>query len=217
MARKPIPPSSQAKVLLQARRRCCICFGLNRDTSIRQGQIAHLDGNASNNAEDNLAFLCFDHHDQYDSSTRQSKNFTPLEVKHFRAELHTAISLAFNAPILFGEAQGTVDFISGHYIRAGEYESAELKIQRLADGRYHVTGNALYGTHREYGPNIGELDFIGELAGDTIEYRWSYPSENKKYRALLQFSEDGLAVIEDNWVGIFGMNVNFTGHYYKAT
>jgi hypothetical protein len=70
MARKPIPPSSQAKVLLQARRRCCICFGLNRNTSIRQGQIAHLDGNASNNAEDNLAFLCFDHHDQYDSSSR---------------------------------------------------------------------------------------------------------------------------------------------------
>ena len=125
--------------------------------------------------------------------------------------------MAFNAPVLFGETQGTVDFISGHYIRAGEYESAELKIQRRADGRYHVTGNALYGTHREYGPNIGELDFIGELAGDTIEYRWSYPSENKKYRALLQFSEDGLAVIEENWVGIFGMNVNFTGHYDKAT
>lgn len=217
MARKQIPPSSQAKVLLQARRRCCICFGLNRDTAIRQGQIAHLDDNASNNAEDNLAFLCFDHHDQYDSSTRQSKNFTPLEVKNFRAELHTAISLAFNAPVLFGEAQETVYFISGHYIRAGEYESAELKIQRLTDGRYHVTGSALYGTHREYGPNIGELDFIGDLIGDTIEYCWSYPSENKKYRALLQFSEDGLAVIEENWVGIFGMNVNFTGHYYKAT
>lgn len=217
MARKPIPPSSQTKVLLQARRRCCICFGLNRDTSIRQGQIAHLDGNASNNVEDNLAFLCFDHHDQYDSSTRQSKNFTPLEVKHFRAELHTAISLEFNAPILFGETQGTVDFISGHYIRAGEYESAELKIQRLAGGRYHVTGNALYGTNREYGPNIGELDFIGELAGDTIDYRWSYHREKKKYRALLQFSEDGLTVIEENWVGVFGMNVNFTGHYDKAT
>jgi hypothetical protein len=217
MSRKPIPPSSQANVLLRARRRCCICFGLNRDTSIRQGQIAHLDGNASNNAEDNLAFLCFDHHDQYDSSTRQSKNFTPLEVKHFRAELHSAISLAFNAPILFGEAQGTVDSIPGHYIRAGEYESAELKIQSLADGRYHVTGFALWGKHREYGPNTGELDFIAELTGDTIEYRWSYPDEGKSYHALLRFSEDGLTVTEENWVGFFGMNVNFEGRYNKAT
>lgn len=196
MSRKPIHPDSQAKVLLQARRRCCICFGLNRDTSIRQGQIAHLDGNASNNTEDNLAFLCFDHHGQYDSSTRQSKNFTLLEVKHFRAELHTTITLAFNVPILFGEAQGAVNFIQGHYIRAREYESAELKVQGLADGRYHITGVALWGTLREYGPNIGELDFIGELVGNTIEYRWSPPDEDNEYHALLRFSEDGLAVTE---------------------
>lgn len=217
MPRKPIPPNSQSKVLLQARRRCCICFGLNRDTSIRQGQIAHLDGNASNNVEDNLAFLCFDHHDQYDSSTKQSKNFTALEVKHFRAELHAAINLAFNAPVFFGEVQGAVDFVPGHYIRTGEYESAELKVQHLADGRYHVTGVALWGAHREYGPNIGDLDFIGELIGDNIEYHWSYPSEEKKYIALLRFSKDGLTVTEENWIGIFGMNVNFSGHYDKAT
>ena len=216
MARKPISPSGQAAVLLQSRRRCCICFGLNRNTSIRQGQIAHLDGDSSNNTEDNLAFLCFDHHDQYDSSTRQSKNFTPLEVKHFRAELHAAIQLAFGAQVQFGEARGIVDFTPGHYIRAGEYESAELKVQRLTDGRYHVTGTALWGTHREYGPNIGDLDFIAELTGDTIEYRWPYPSEDKEYRAYLRFSEGGLSVTEENWVGIFGMNVTFAGEYDKA-
>jgi hypothetical protein len=217
MSRKPITPNSQAKVLLQSRRRCCICFGLNRDTSIRQGQIAHLDGNPLNNVEDNLAFLCFDHHDQYDSSTRQSKNFTPLEVKHFRSELQAAIQLAFGAQVQFGEVKGIVDFVPGHYIRAGEYESAELKVQRLLDGRYHVTGTALWGTHREYGPNIGDLDFIGELHGDTIEYRWPYLGEDKEYHAWLKFSEDGLTVTEENWLGIFGMNVTFTGQYDKAT
>lgn len=217
MPRKPISPSSQASVLLQSRRRCCICFGLNRDTSIRQGQIAHLDGNASNSAEDNLAFLCFDHHDQYDSTTRQSKNLTPLEVKHFRSELYAAIQLAFGTQVQFGEATGVADLIPGHYIRAREYESAELKVQRLADGRYHVTGTALWGTHREYGPNIGDLDFIAEIHGDTIEYRWPYPGENREYHAWLKFADGGLIVTDENWLGIFGMNVTFAGEYDKAT
>ena len=217
MPRKLISPGSQAKVLLQSRRRCCICFGLNRDTSIRQGQIAHLDGDSANSAEDNLAFLCFDHHDQYDSTTRQSKNFTPLEVKHFREELHAAIQLAFEAQGQFGEAVGVVDFVPGHYIRAGEYESAELRFQRLTDGRYHVVGTALWGAHREYGPNIGDLDFIGELHGNTIEYRWSYPGGKMGYHASFRFTDRGLIVTEENCFGIFGMNVNFSGHYDKAT
>jgi len=217
VTRELIPRASQAKVLLQSRRRCCICFGLNRDTSIRQGQLAHLDGDPSNNAEDNLAFLCFDHHDQYDSTTRQSKNFTPLEVKHFRAELHAAIQLAFAEQVQFGQARGVVDLVSGHFIRACEYESADLKVQHLLDGRYHITGIALWGTHRQYGPNIGGLDFIGELHGDTIEYRSPHPSNDGDYYAWLRFSEERLTVTEENSAGMFGLNVDFTGHYDRAT
>lgn len=216
MPRIPVQSTSQANVLLRSRRRCCICFGLNRDTSIRQGQIAHLDGNSANSSEDNLAFLCLDHHDQHDSTTRQSKNFTPLEVKQFRSELHAAIKLAFDAEVSFGEARSVVDMIPGHYIRDGEFESAELKVKRLPDGRYHISGLALWGKQREYGPNLGELDFIGEVSGDTIEYSRTYP-EGKEYRAWLRFANECLEVTEDNWLGIFGMNVNFSGTYEKST
>src|SRR4051812_6015774 len=91
MARKPIPTDVQAAVLIKARRRCCICYGLYRDIAIKQGQIAHLDQDASNAAEDNLAFLCLAHHDEYDSTTRQSKNLTQAEVKAYRDELHRDI------------------------------------------------------------------------------------------------------------------------------
>jgi hypothetical protein len=210
MAREPISANTQAIILLKSRRRCCICFGLNRDTSLKQGQIAHLDGDSANSAEDNLAFLCFDHHDQYDSTTRQSKNFTPIEVKNFRAELHTAIELAFSTEVRFGEARGPMDQISGHYIRGGDYESAELKVERMADGRYHVFGLALWGKHLEFGPHLGELDFIAPISGDTMEYL------REKYHAILRFSNERLMVTEENCVGIFGMNVNFRGEYEKA-
>lgn len=89
MVRKKIPDNIQKEVLVTSRRRCCICYGLNRDISIKKGQIAHLDGdNNNNNKFDNLAFLCFDHHDEYDGKTSQSKNFTIKEVKKYRAELY---------------------------------------------------------------------------------------------------------------------------------
>lgn len=89
MVRKKIPDNIQKEVLVSSRRRCCICYGLNRDISIKKGQIAHLDGdNNNNNKFDNLAFLCFDHHDEYDGKTSQSKNFTIKEVKKYRAELY---------------------------------------------------------------------------------------------------------------------------------
>jgi hypothetical protein len=215
VAREPVSQDTQAAVLLKSRRRCCICFGLNRDTSLKQGQIAHLDHNSANSSEDNLAFLCFDHHDQYDSTTRQSKNFTGVEVKEFRSELHTAIKLAFSSKVRFGEVAAVVDVITGHYIRKDDSDSADLKVRRMDDGQYHVEGLALWGTKHLAGPHIGELDFIAEMRGDTIEYVWVNP-DGRDYRAVLRFSDGRLRVTEDKVMGFFGKNVSFSGEYERA-
>ncbi len=96
MARKKIPENTQKKVLTASRRRCAICYGLNRDISIKKGQIAHLDHNNENNNFDNLAFLCFEHHNEYDTQTSQAKNFTIKEVKEYRNELYNNILTAIN-------------------------------------------------------------------------------------------------------------------------
>lgn len=90
--RKRVSDAVQAEVLVKSRRRCCVCFGLNHDDSVKQGQIGHLDQNPANNSEGNLAFLCFDHHDQYDSKTSQSKNLTKTEVERYRLELYQHFS-----------------------------------------------------------------------------------------------------------------------------
>src|SRR5690242_12780648 len=74
--RKKIPPAIVADITTESRRRCCICFGLKQDSTEKKGQIAHLDHDPSNNAPDNLAFLCFDHHDQYDTPPSQAKGLT---------------------------------------------------------------------------------------------------------------------------------------------
>jgi hypothetical protein len=92
MGRKSIPVDTETAVLLKSARRCALCFQLNGDLSEKNGQTAHLDKDSSNCAEDNLAWMCLDHHTVFDSTTRQHKNYTIHEVKAARAMLYEAIA-----------------------------------------------------------------------------------------------------------------------------
>jgi hypothetical protein len=96
VARIAVPSDIQDQVILLARRRCCVCFGLCGDVDVKAGQIAHLDHNHNNNEPDNLAFLCLDHHDQYDSKTSQSKGLRENEIRRYRTELYTNVSAALS-------------------------------------------------------------------------------------------------------------------------
>ncbi len=86
--RKKIPPDVQTSILIRSRRRCCLCFFWDNDLTQVEGQIAHIDHDASNNAQDNLVFLCLKHHNQYDSKQLQGKNVSAGEVRHARGRLY---------------------------------------------------------------------------------------------------------------------------------
>lgn len=79
-------------MLVQSRRRCCVCYGLKRDDSVKKGQIAHLDHDRNNNTLRNLTFLCLEHHDEYDTRTSQSKGLTRAEIERYRRELEAQFS-----------------------------------------------------------------------------------------------------------------------------
>ena len=89
--RKRTPTATETEVLVRSRRRCCLCFGLEGDLGEKEGQIAHLDRDPANAHLDNLAWMCFNHHDRYDSQTSQSKGLTIGEVKRYRDELYRAL------------------------------------------------------------------------------------------------------------------------------
>ena len=199
-----------------SRRRCCICYGLNRDVQIKQGQIAHLDGNPSNDALDNLAFLCLAHHDIFDSKTSQSKGLTPQEVRKYRKELHEIIDLAWKQPLKIGAIELALSAdIAGHYIRETDFESAEFNIVRLPNGNVHVIGLAFWGTTRPYGPNIGELDFEAAVTNNSIKFS-DHTLSGDLYQIELIIRPAGLTVTEQYVVGYFGMNVSFAGEYKKV-
>jgi hypothetical protein len=214
MSRNAIRPSVQSEVLLLCRRRCCICFGLDRNTDIRAGQIAHLDRDSGNNRPDNLAFLCLEHHDEYDSRTSQRKGLLPQEIRAFRKELHEAVLQWASQPATFAPARSTVRGLEGRYVRQGLYDEAELQVQRLDDGRLHVIGFAVWGTSRPFGPNTGELDFVAPLAeGNSLAL--TEPTSSGDYQLSLQFADGQLVAAEDYTIGRFGMNVTFEGIYEK--
>ena len=89
--RKKLPQSVKQNIPMRSGRRCCICVGLHGDSSVKHGQIAHLDRISSNNDENNLVFLCLDHHNQYDSQTSQSKGFLKGEVQTYRDQLYAKL------------------------------------------------------------------------------------------------------------------------------
>lgn len=91
MKRPALPNQVRTEVAVKCKRICCICFGLNSDSDRKKGQFAHLDHNPKNNKSDNIAFLCFDHHDEYDSKTSQAASLSEDEVRHYRNDLYKFI------------------------------------------------------------------------------------------------------------------------------
>lgn len=89
--RKRVRPQVESEVLVESRRRCALCFGLEQDSRRKSGQIAHVDRDSSNGAKENLAYLCLEHHNEYDSRQSQAKSFTPAELTRYRGELLAAV------------------------------------------------------------------------------------------------------------------------------
>jgi hypothetical protein len=213
--RKDLSQETECAVLAASRRRCCICFGLNRDITLKKGQIAHLDRNAQNAKLDNLSFMCLEHHDEYDSRTSQAKGFTLGEVRRFRDELYVAVDRALNESVKFGTLEiYPDDIVEGRFVRRGERDIAELQVRHVAPSRVQVSGLALWGTDREL-PSNGEVEFeVDLLPGNTAEFTEFVEGEGL-YRLRLTFLANALVAHEQRLVGYFGHNVTFEGVYLR--
>tara|TARA_B100000780_G_scaffold274229_1_gene238943 strand:- start:792 stop:1436 length:645 start_codon:yes stop_codon:yes gene_type:complete len=213
MTRKPLDKDDEATVLTMSRRRCCICYGLNKDARLKKGQIAHLDKNSANNKLDNLAFLCFDHHDLYDSTSSQSKNLTKKEVMTYRKELHEAIAEEWKKPIQIGFSTLKTG-IEGHYIRETEHENSELTITKIDANQYQIDGFTIWGLSNPNGPNSGSLEFRASLDNNTL--RFEDQLENDNYTLELKITGDQINASEENVPGYFGLNASFNGEYKRV-
>ena len=86
MPRKPFPDSVETAVLVKCKRRCALCFGLDNDSAEKRGQIAHIEA-PEDIDEKNAAFLGTRHHDLCDSTSWQTKGYTPAELRSHQETL----------------------------------------------------------------------------------------------------------------------------------
>jgi hypothetical protein len=126
-----IPKRVETELLLLSARRCCFCFGLNQDIDEKKGQIAHLDHNNSNNKIDNLAWLCLPHHDTYDGTTSQSKNYQISELIKYRKALYKVIDAK---RIQLKDINIEPENAGGYYQRfSAEYIGREENVKHVLD------------------------------------------------------------------------------------
>lgn len=95
-SRKNFSKTVKLEVLVECRRKCALCFWLRNDARDKKGQLAHIDRNKLNNTKRNAAWLCLEHHDEYDSKLSQSKGISPDELRRYQRDLHEY--LASGAP-----------------------------------------------------------------------------------------------------------------------
>ena len=225
MARRRTGVNVETEVLVRSRRRCAICFGLNRDTSIKAGQIAHLDQNNQNSKLDNLCFICLVHHDEFDSKSSQRKNLTISEVKHFRSELYASNEKILSLPVHFGEITlPPADPYAGQFTRIGTTDdSAEIEITPLSNNlddkaRYFAAGLSIPGFDRDYGMKTGELEIVLTMheKGKFVATGLLPGFSDEIYSISCEFSGDKLVVVEQNTFGLYGAGVTFDGTYLRG-
>jgi len=79
MARKKIEKELANKIMYESAYICAIC-------QKPQGQIHHIDGDHSNNTEENLVFLCLNHHGEAHSKGTMNRNLGSTELAYSKNE-----------------------------------------------------------------------------------------------------------------------------------
>jgi hypothetical protein len=114
---------------------------------VKQGQIAHLNRDRSDSDGENLAFMCLEHHDWFDSKTSQSKGASIEEARMHRKELYdelrrrdeAEVNATIEAPILTSQTPAS----------SADDSAARLIAKRDFVREQHASFEALVGVSLE--------------------------------------------------------------------
>jgi hypothetical protein len=183
---------------------------------MKKGQIAHIDRDSTNNTLSNLAYLCLEHHEEYDSRSRQAKGLTPDELRNYRDELHSSIQVEWSKPAPFAlPPLDPLAAIAGHYVFQGPNMSAELQLAHLGNGIVQVSGLAISGIATPTSSaHTGSVDFVSDLRNDRLYF--TDRAGDRWYNLELTVSDGTITAIESSNSGYHGMNVSFAGSYRRV-
>jgi hypothetical protein len=173
MNRRDFPKAVKIEVLTKCRRRCALCFALEGDIGTKRGQLAHIDRNPANSSKENAAFLCTQHHDEYDSTSRQTAGIAAAELKKYQESLYEYLE----SPGIRLDARGRP---RKRKTTNPKTISFELYDRRLPI--YRIAIQFLRVVQRDYKPNLQE---VLKFAGDTEEALFLFDETIAAYLAEL--------------------------------
>ncbi len=81
-----------ADVMYAVDLRCCMCEAIaGLPPRSRNGQIHHLDGDPTNNARENLVWLCLEHHEDVGKTGKTSRRISPEVIRRYRSMLEAGV------------------------------------------------------------------------------------------------------------------------------
>jgi hypothetical protein len=149
------------------------------------------------------------------------KGAAPALINDVRKMLLQATS----AHVSLSQLLANRDRYAGSYTRVSNdkgVECAKITITPVPGGLtekppYAVAGQAFWGLHRASGPNMGEITFIASMENNVIEHAEASTCSHNTHTIRLVFESDKcLRVEEENWGGMYGMNVSFIGEYERS-
>lgn len=181
--RRRVRPHVESEVLVESRRRCALCYGLDGDVRRKQGQIAHVDRDPSNSAKPNLAWLCLEHHNEYDTRPSQGKRLTPAELIQFRDQLVKAVAAG---EIVVADVNAAPSRSRG---RQRAYRRISLEVYDRRIVIYRACRDYLNAIVREADINT---DSIHKLARETEEAIFLFDEASHEY--IVALIRKGLAL-----------------------
>jgi hypothetical protein len=94
------PEDIAAQVMFDSDRTCCVC----RETR-KEVQIHHIDEDPSNNSPENLAVLCFEHHDETQRKGGFGRKLDATQVRLYRADWHKRVAQRRDRLVALNEEQ----------------------------------------------------------------------------------------------------------------
>lgn len=170
MSRKKIPDEIQAEVIFKSNRECVVCNNHKRGDHIH-----HIDGNNSNNKLENLAYLCFDCHDEASITGSLKKKLTPKTIIKFRDHKYQVIAAErksslkiFNSPVntlttedLLTTSKNALIIIEFEKLKE-EYFSAKWKDRADIISKLHR-----YSDHTNFRLAVDVFNFLSGAAEQT--------------------------------------------------
>src|SRR5208283_2344375 len=173
--RSSFPETVQVQVITRCRRRCALCYALKGDRRAKNGQIAHIDRNPANSVLENAAYLCLNHHDEYDGARKQSKRFMPDELRHYQNLLYEDVpSFTMWPDVRTSEGRTPTGKLSKENITLAIYD------RRI--GVYQIARQFVRDVCADLKP---ELKTILKFAWDTDEALFLFDKDLAEYLEML--------------------------------